>query len=201
MLRRLALVSCLCVALPAFADDKDKKGGAPPQMSKEEAAAMEAMMKHGTPGDPHKVFERLAGKWEYVGKWWMSPDKPPMEMHGTSEGKVIMDGRFYTESVKGTDPQFPFEGKGWWGYDNHKKKYVYAWIDSMTTSIATGEGEYDAKSNTLTWHAQMFDPAKGKEVTSKEVTQFKGDTIVRSFYYVEGGKDVKAMELTIKRAK
>ncbi|MFL5328642.1 MAG: DUF1579 family protein [Gemmataceae bacterium] len=163
-------------------------------------AAMTAMMQHGTPGDAHKVFESYAGKWTYTGKWYM-PDGKAMEMAGTADSKIDMDGRFYSEHVKGNDPKMPFEGKGWWGYDNAKKKYWFCWIDSMTTSLGQGEGTWDKANNTMTWTSEMYDPYEKKNCKMKEVQVVKADTIDRTFYRVEGGKDRKEMELHCTRAK
>jgi hypothetical protein len=187
--RHLALVAVSAFLIGSLAAD-DKKAGKP-----DLNAMMAAMAKHGQPGEHHKALAHLAGKWKMSGKMWMDPAADPMPFAGTSERKLIMDGRFLADQVSG-DESFPFEGKGWVGYDNHTKKLTWAWIDSSTTSIGTGEGTFDPATKTFTMTGESYDPTMGKVVKGKEVTQVKGDTIVSTFYKNLDGKDVKGMEIT-----
>ena len=124
-----------------------------------------------------------------------------MTMTGKSEGQTIMDGRFTLMQVQG-DASFPFEGRGCYGYDNHKKKYWYGWVDSMTTSLTTAEGTYDARTKTFTFNSEGFDPMEGKVCKGRETIEFKSkDELVHTFYKLDGGKEAKMMEITCKRAK
>lgn len=185
-------VALLLVAGSLSGDDKKKKG----------EPDMEGMMKHATPGDPHKVFEQFAGKWTYKLKYWMDPAGEPMEMAGTSESKIMMDGRFFGEHTKSSDNNMPFEGRAWQGYCNHKKKYWFSWIDSMTTSLTTGEGTWDPATKTMTWLSEGFDSMAGGNVKMKEVSKVRADgTIHKTFYKLEGGKEVKTMEIEYAKAK
>lgn len=171
----------------------DKKKGEPD---------MEAMMKHAAPGDAHKVFDHFAGKWDYKLKYWMDPSQPPMEMDGKSDVKVIMDGRFLAENIVGKDSAMPFEGRACAGYCNHKKKYWFTWIDSMTTSLMSGEGTWDPKTKTMTWLSEGFDAMAGGNVKTKEVSKINADgTVHKTFYKLEGGKEIKTMELSYTKAK
>jgi len=158
-------------------------------------------MKHGTPGEAHKVFEHFAGNWKYTLKYWMDPSAPPMEMNGTSEGKLMMDGRFFSDHAKNADAGMPFEGRGWQGYCNKKKKYWFCWIDSMTTSLTTGEGTWDPKAKTMTWLSETYDPMMNAMVKMKEIAKVNSDgSIHKTFFRVEGGKDIKNMELNLTKA-
>jgi len=196
--RLLAFAAAVALLSGSLTAQEKKAGGAPDQKMQE---MMQKMAAHGTPGPAHEALKQLVGKWTYKGKMWMDPAAPPMEMTGTSERKLIMEGRFLTDHIKG-DPPMPFEGMGWSGYDNHSKKYWYTWIDSMTTSVMTAEGTYDAKTKTLTFNSECYDPGEGKVCKGKDVTVFKGNNeIVQTFYKLEGGKEVKMMEITSTRAK
>jgi hypothetical protein len=200
--RMLALTAVLgLVAGLGLAQDRkgDKKAGGPPDMEK----AMAAMAKHAAPGEAHAAYKPLVGKWTYVGKMWMDPTdpNPGMTMEGKSEIQMIMDGRFCMNHVKG-DPPMPFEGRGCYGYDNASKKYWYAWIDSMTTSLTRAEGTYDARTKTFTFTSEGFDPMEGKVVKGKDTMHIKSnDEIIHTFFKMMDGKEVKMMELTCKRAK
>jgi hypothetical protein len=192
--RLLTLTAALILIVGNLAGDDKKKDGPPD---------MEAMMKHAAPGDAHKVFELFVGKWDYKLKYWMDPQSDPMEMAGTSDSKVIMEGRFFTDHTKSAEGSpMPFEGRGWQGYDNRTKKYWYSWIDSMTTSLTTGEGKWDAQTKTMTWTSDAYDASLGGVVKMKEVATANADgTVMKTFYRVDGGKDLKTMELKLTKAK
>ena len=131
------LTITLCTLLtvsPALA--KDKKTGK--QMDQQ--AMMELWQKLAQPGEPHKLFADIAGSYTTHTKEWMEPGKPPMEADGTSESKMLLDGRFLYQEYHGSMMGQPFHGIGIDGYDNMTKKYVTAWIDSMGTGIFIMEG-------------------------------------------------------------
>jgi hypothetical protein len=188
---RYFVLCAAAVALAASLSAQEKRKAAAPAGDD----PMAAMARHAQTNEHHKVLAQLAGNWKFEGKMWMDPSADPMPFNGTSERKLIWEGKFLADSVKGEG--FPFEGKGCVGYCNHAKKYQYVWIDSMTTTIANGEGTYDAKTKTFTMKGDSFDPSVGKVVTGKEVTVVKADgKVVSTFYKVLDGKDVKAMEIT-----
>src|SRR5439155_14095109 len=105
---RIALVAALAlVAATTHAQDPAKK--ADPKA----AAAMEAMMKHGTPGPEHKKLEPIVGSWTFVGKMYEDPGAPPTEFKGTAERKWILDGRFLLDETKADFGGMPFQGIGY----------------------------------------------------------------------------------------
>ncbi|MBX7105477.1 MAG: DUF1579 domain-containing protein [Gemmataceae bacterium] len=192
--RILAAVAGLAVLLGYVAADDKKKAGEPDMQ-----AMMAAMMKHATPGEHHKVYEQMVGKWTYTGKATMGNETA--ELTGKSERKLLMDGRFMHDHVVG-DATMPFEGIGISGYDNHTKKYFYVWFDSMSTSMMRGEGDYDSRTKTLTMNAEGYEAAAGAVIKMKDVLTMKSaDEIEHTFYKLVNGKEVKTMELHYKRAK
>lgn len=194
MTARLVTFTVAMILVVGNLSGDDKKKNGPPDM--------EAMIKHATPGEAHQVFEYFTGKWTYKLKFWMDPQAAPMEMGGTSDSKMLMDGRFFSDHTKSDDGSMPFEGRGWGGYCNHKKKYWYSWIDSMTTSLTTGEGSWDAKTKTMTWTSEAFDAMVGGMIKMKETATVNADgSISKTFYRVEGGKDNKSMEIYMTKAK
>ena len=101
---------------------------------------MEVYTKLATPSAPHKMFAILAGTWTTKTRAWMEPDKPPMEGTGTCQQKMLLDGRYLQQEYTGEMMGSPFTGINLIGYDNHTKKYVSTWIDSMSTGIYYFEG-------------------------------------------------------------
>jgi hypothetical protein len=195
---RIALVAALAlVALNVQAQDPAKKAADP-----KAAAAMEAMMKHGTPAAAHKKLEPMVGSWTFVGKMYEDPAAPPSEFKGTAERKWILDGRFLLDETKADFGGMPFQGIGYTGYDNTLKKYNGLWLDNMTTSVMTLTGTLDAAGKVLTSEFESVDPVAGKPEKGREVvTLISNDEHKMEMYKLEGGKAVKMMEIVYKRKK
>jgi Protein of unknown function (DUF1579) len=126
-----ALVLGVAVASAAAED----KTGERQEMSAEHKAMMEAWEKAAKPGPQHQWLARKAGRWEFAGKFWMDPTKPPTESVGTVERGLMLGGRVLAEKVRSTYIDKPFEGYGLTGYDNVSKDFWGTWNDNMGTGI------------------------------------------------------------------
>ena len=163
-------------------------------------AMMEVYTKLATPGAPHKVLASMAGSWNTKIKSWMEPNKPPMESTGTCEQKMLLGGRFLQQEFTGDMMGSPFNGIGVTGYDNHTKKYVSTWMDSMGTAILVFEGTASADGKTITQESRYDDPIKGP-MKWRSVTKIVDDnTHVFEMYETDKrGKEEKMMEITYTR--
>jgi hypothetical protein len=163
-------------------------------------AMMEVYTKLATPGAPHKMLANLAGSWVTKTRAWMDPDKPPMEGTGTCEQKMLLDGRYLQQEYMGEMMGSPFTGINLIGYDNHAKKVVSTWIDSMSTGIYYFEGTASADGKTLTQESSYDDPVRGPMVW-RSVTRIVDDNTLEYEMYLtpKGGKEEKMMEMTVTR--
>jgi len=196
------IVAAALFAVAAFGvaeEPKAKKAAAP----MDEKAAMDAMMKAGTPGDAHKKLEALTGTWDAKVTSWMAPGKPPIESKGKSEAKMALGGRFLEEHFEGEFMGQPFSGMGYTGYDNVQKKYVGTWMDSMSTGVMTSSGKMDADGKTFSMTGSMADPMTGKMSTVKEkMTVADADHHTFEMWGAgPDGKNFKMMEITYTRSK
>lgn len=201
ILAGLALL-VVVAALAVGADEKAKKT-MPAAGAMDEKAMMEAWGKFMTPGPEHKKMEMSVGTWETSVKSWMDPSKPPMESKGTAENRMIMGGRFLEQRFAGTMMDQPFEGLGYTGYDNYKKKYVTTWMDSMGTGIMTGLGTGDPAGKTITFTGELDDPMVGKTKPYKNTITFVDNDNQKFEMWCEGpdGKMAKMMEIQYVRKK
>lgn len=163
-------------------------------------AVMDVYTKLGTPGAPHKMLASIAGSWNTKIKSWMEPDKPAMESTGTCEQKMLLGGRFLQQEFTGEMMGSTFTGIGVTGYDNHTKKYVSTWIDSMGTAILFFEGTAGADGKTITQESRYDDPVKGP-MKWRSVTRIVDDnTHVFEMYGIDkSGKEEKMMEIIYTR--
>ena len=190
-------VTTLCVALmvsPALA--KEKKHEKP----MDQQAMMELWKQLGTPGEPHKLFATLVGSWTTTTREWMEPGKPPMESTGTAEMKMLLDGRFLYQEFNGQMMGQSFNGIGIDGYDNMRKKYVTAWMDSMGTGIFFMEGTASPDGRTITLRGSHPEPGGGK-MTHRAIWKIiNADNQTFDMYGSHHGqKEMKMMEIVYTR--
>jgi len=214
----LSLVAVIGLALPAFAQDTGKPATKPatpaaPAHKQPEAkpaaaqpgqdASMEAWAKVANPGDNHKILATLAGTWTAKCKFWMGgPEAPATESTGTSTNTSVLGGRFIRMDFKGQFMESPFEGLGYLGFDNVDQKFVGSWMDTMTTSMATTSGKYDAVKKSITMTGQFKDPATGQMVNNREVHTIVDNNTLKfeMFHAGADGKEVKVGEINYTRS-
>lgn len=163
-------------------------------------AMMETYKKLATPGEPHKQFASMAGSWTTQSKEWMEPGKPPMESTGSVEMKMLLDGRFLQQEFSGNMMGQPYSGVGITAYDNLRKRYVSAWMDTMSTGIFTMEGTATADGKTITLKGHHAEPGGG-EMTHRAVWKLvDNNTQTFDMYGAHrGGKETKMMEIVYTR--
>ena len=131
------------------------------------------------------------------------PDAEPAISTGTEVNTVMTGGLWVLSKFNGDFGGMKFEGHGQFGYDPIKKKYIGSWIDSLSPTMSMLEGEYDAKTRTMTYVGEGVAP-EGIKYTQKMVTTIKDDgTRVFTLYMkFDGTKDeVKFMEVTYRKRK
>jgi hypothetical protein len=165
-------------------------------------AMMDIYMKLAVPGSSHKHLQEMVGSWTTRTVAWMEEGKPPMDSKGTCEQKMILGGRFLQQEYTGDMMGTTFNGINIIGYDNHTKKYVSVWLDSMGTGIYFFEGEASPDGKTITQESRYDDPVRGP-MTWRSVSRVADpNTVVYEAYITaEGGEEEKMMEMTLARKK
>lgn len=114
------------------------------------------MHKLATPGEAHKRLDYYIGEWDFTTTMIGMPDMKDMPKDtGTQIIKWILGGRQLQIKLNATMMVQPFEGLGLFGYDNYKKKYTYAWCDSISTTLLTSEGLADRSGKVITLYGTM----------------------------------------------
>jgi hypothetical protein len=181
----------------ALAEDKSD--------SKKPDPKMEEMMKKaeaaGAPGAAHKALEPLVGDWNAEVKIWMAPDAPPEVTKATAKSTWAMKGRFVREEFNGEFMGKPFHGLSFTGYDNVKEKYNTVWIDDMSTTMVTSEGEADKSGKVITFEGSYACAMTGeKEKPAKQVYRIiSRDKHIFEMHDPRLGANSKTMEITYTR--
>lgn len=194
MIRTLATALTLAFALPVLAQD------APPQMSPEDAAMMQAYQAAGTPGPQHAALAKGVGSYDLSIRSWAKPGAPSTTETGTATRSMMLGGRVLTEQVEAKMYGQPFTGHGMVGYDNVSGKWWNTWNDSMSTGLMVSEGDCDDKgacSFTGSWN----DPVTKGKVTARMTSRWTSPTTEVFEMYGPGpdGKEFRMMEMTYTR--
>jgi Protein of unknown function (DUF1579) len=200
-LRDLSFVACGLLMAAVAGAQESKPAGHPP-MSADQKAMMEAWEKASSVGEPHKRLAGMEGTWDAEVSMWMAPGQPPAKSMGTSVNKAILGGRWIEQEFTGSAMGQPFQGVGYTGYDNTKKKYVSSWIDSMSTALMVSEGTFDAAGKVMTSLSTSADPMTGKPMQTKGVMRMvDSDHHVYEMWETHGGKETKTLEIHYRRKK
>lgn len=183
--RPLVLLSGLALVCAAGLA-QEKKAGPQPEMPK--------------PGLEHKLLADDVGTWDAVVEMRMAPGAPPETSKGIE--KVSMLGGFWqVTDFESTMMGQPFKGHGLAGFDPAKKKYVWTWVDSMSSGLSIGEGTYDAQTKTLTGTMEGPGP-DGKPMKLKETIVWKdGGRVFTMAAPGPDGKDFTMMRIVYTRRK
>jgi hypothetical protein len=191
MIRTLVTVLALGTAPLALAQD------APPEMSPEEAAMMEAYQKAGTPGPQHAALAKMAGTYDMSIKSWNAPGAEPTTETGTATRSMVLGGRVMVEEAQSQMHGQPFTGHGMHGYDNVTGRYWSTWNDSMSTGLMVSDGTCDEAGN-CTFTGSWNDPVTKGKTTARMTTKWTSPTVEVFEMYTPGpdGKETKMMEIT-----
>jgi Protein of unknown function (DUF1579) len=181
-------LACLCLAwfLASFA------------MAQEPPPAAKALPEH-------KILAADEGAWDATIKTYMGgPNAEPSVSKGSEVNEVLSGGLWVLSKFEGDFGGMKFQGRGQFGYDPVKKKYVGTWIDSISTVLSVLEGDYDAKTKTMTYVGDGYDPEHKAKFSQKMVTTMKDDgTRVFTLYMKFEGQSAEAkfMEITYTKRK
>ena len=155
------------------------------------------------PTDEHKILARDEGTWDATVKSFAGPDAEPMISKGTEVNTVMPGGLWLLSKFEGDFGGTKFEGRGQFGYDPIKKRYVGTWIDSMSPNLSVLEGSYDPKTKTMTYVGDAIN-GEGIKYSQKMVTTTKDDSSKVFTLYMKIGEakdEVKFMEITYQKRK
>jgi len=193
---RWILAGVLCVVLAAVSSAQDNSAQAMDEM-------MKAWTEAATPGEPHQVLAKMVGEWDTVTKSWMEPGAPPMESKGTCEISMVLGGRYMMQRYRGDMMGQPFEGLGYTGYDNVRKKYFSTWMDDVSTGLMVSIGDEDPETGKVVFTGSYWDPLTKGEKKAEQVMSEVGpdEYLFEMFEIAPGGEKVKSMEMVSTRKK
>jgi hypothetical protein len=150
--------------------------------------------------DEMKHLKAEVGTWDAEVKMFNDPNAPPEVSKGT-ETNFMLGEMWMISHFKGNLMGMEFQGSSQNGFDPVKKKYVGAWVDSMSPYPMHIEGSWDEVTKTMTSIGTGKDPA-GKDSKSKMVLVHNKDgSRTFTMYMLMDGQEMKMMEIHYTRAK
>lgn len=141
----------------------------------------------------HKLLEKWAGNWDATVEGGST---------AKSTSKLVAGGLWLVTDYEGSMDGTPFSGHEVKGYDPAKKKFVINWVDSVTTCFDLGEGDFDAKTNTLDVRMKSVGPDGAPRTWRQTDVWTDADTHVWTMYQPgQDGKDMAVLKITYKRKK
>ena len=156
MIRRILTPSMLIALLlttPTLAQDT----GQAPEMTPEQKAEMEAYMKAGTPGAPHKATGGDGRQYDVKVKSWHEPGGPATEETGTATRTMALDGRVLVEEFNGSMMGMPFTGHGMTGL-RQRLRQVLVHLDRQHVHRTDGERRHLRRPEDLHLHRKLQRP-------------------------------------------
>jgi hypothetical protein len=164
---------------------------------------MQACIAAATPGPMQQKLARGSGHWTGTSQMWMPGSKDAETGDCSSTVSMVMDGRFAKVEMSGVSMGMPFNGLGFYGYDNAQQKFVATWLDTESTGIMNGDGTVSNDGNTLTWNYHMMCPIQKKMTTMREVDHYTSDNNMTLDMYGDDpktGKEFHMMHIEMTRA-
>ena len=166
------------------------------------SAEMDAWLKAAAPNENHAVLAKMAGSFKVESRFFAGPDAEPHVSYGTAEQAMVFGGRYLRQDFTGDMGGQPFQGTGFIGYDNLRKRYFSYWLDSGSTMPLQHEGTCDNKACTsITLRGEYTDPLTGKKKKSRTITETTDDArvIFTMFDEDKKGKEFRSLELIYTR--
>jgi Protein of unknown function (DUF1579) len=196
----LSVLACVTAAPANAAHSAPSHAATAPQLLDE--SVVRKMIDSGKPSEANhfKILAQLSGDWYYTAAFWAVPGAEPRRTTGTITNQMVMESRFLSSTVVGSmdigGQQVLVKGQGLLGYDNAKKSFTSVWVDTLTTGMMIGAGNYDKKDNAIRETGQFTNPLTGGEEKFRSELQFTdGDEYKRTIFAIDkAGRESKLME-------
>ena len=162
-------------------------------------AALKKAEEACAPGAAHKALDPLVGEWNAEVKMWMAPDAPPTITKGTAKATWTLKDRYVQQEFSGEFMGKPFWGISFIGYDNVRQQYRSVWLDDMSTTMVTSDGEAEGKVITLGGSYACAMKGEKHKPTKQIYRIISNNKHVFEMHDPTKGENSKTMEITYTR--
>jgi len=134
---------------------------AKPMTEAEMMAQWQAAM---TPSDGHARLMPMVGTWHATTTFRIAPEAPETVSEGSSVHRLVLGGRFLEQIYKGTSMGMPFEGMGFTGFDNVRRKYIGVWMDTFGTGLMHSVSSGTPTDQRIDFTCEAIEPSGDKRI-------------------------------------
>lgn len=125
-----------------------------------------------TPGEGHKVLEKINGSWNEDISLSIDPDLPATTSNATAEAKMILNGLYQQVEHKGSINEMPYEAMSIIGFDNAKKLYSLIWADNLGSDMLKMSGRWDETTESINFEGSFADSFLGSKIGVRIIMHF-----------------------------
>lgn len=147
----------------------------------------------------HALLARHAGTWDAAIEAYPRPDGPPVVSAGVETNRLV-GGLWLVTEFRGEILGRPVEGHGLLGYDPARRRYVNAWVDTLSFGISTGQFTFDPATATLAGVVEGPDMT-GAPVRARHELRYAGEDrrVLTVHATDEAGRASLALRITYTR--
>jgi len=120
---------------------------------------------------------------------WVAAGKPPQIDRGSAVVSPVLGGSRLRQELHIDAKDKPFDGLGYFGYDNATREYYSTWMDINFPGLIVATGGFDAASARYTFRAMVPDSTKpGTQIPLREVLHVIDANHFMYEYYEDRGK-------------
>jgi hypothetical protein len=135
----------------------------PPESRPAEAAKNDEASNDSMPGPALAKFDALVGRWDALLTVY-GKEREPRRSIGVSRYHWVLEdpgekrGRFLRQELRAEWNGQPYQGFGYWGYDQFRGFYTSAWMDSTATTMMLGAGSFNPDHRAFTLRGKHLAP-------------------------------------------
>lgn len=175
----------------------------PARLFAQQADSMTALEKYRNPAEAHKFLAQYTGLWNETATIWLSPGSSPQSFKFTAANKMLLGGRFFQSSQKGSMGGFEREALATLGQHTTNQKFTLTLIDNAGTGTLTLLGFWTKPFESIELFGDIPSPANTDVVHVRQVIHFvdKDHYVIQHFDKRAGQDEFKSAEYRFTRKK
>lgn len=149
----------------------------------------------------HAHLSEMAGAYSLRSRLWFSPNSEPVVTNLAARRLMGLQGRVLQLDVEGSsESDYPFEGRGFTGFDRALGSHWYIWMDTTSTGVATLYGTL-ATDGTGHLNGRVTNRQPDNSTPLRIEIRREGNSEIHDYYSPDAsGIEWRWMELTYLRA-
>lgn len=149
----------------------------------------------------HAALSTMAGDYSLQSRLWVSPESEPIVTQLTAHRSMSLIDHVLELTVTGSsESNYPFQGRGFTGFDTSLDQHWYVWMDTTSTGVALLFGTL-AEDGTGTLTGNITGRRRGIATSLRIEVRREGSAEIHDYYSPgDDGEEWKWLELAYWRS-